>query len=205
MCWSLRARRPVRGSTDGNRPPWPGAIVTICMSCVRIGDPAKEHETNKPPPTGRVRERSKGDTACPTTSQNPSLWHPSWLNKAYTTRKDSESERLAKDNPETNPITIKPETASHAAELFSWVPLPYCSPPGCPFLIKSLALSTHVSPQTICFLVLDKSPVSGPGKGSPSCNSSSAFSESSLYIWKFSFHVLLKPNLKDFEHYLTSM
>ena len=29
---------------------------------------------------------------------------------------------------------------------------------------------------------------------------SSAFSKSSLYIWKFSVHVLLKPSLKDFEH-----
>ena len=34
---------------------------------------------------------------------------------------------------------------------------------------------------------------------------SSAFYKSSLYIWKFSVHVLLKPSLKDFEHYLTSM
>ena len=34
---------------------------------------------------------------------------------------------------------------------------------------------------------------------------SSAFSISNLYIWKFSFHVLLKPSLKDLEHYLTSM
>ena len=34
---------------------------------------------------------------------------------------------------------------------------------------------------------------------------SSAFSKSSLYIWKFLFHVLLKPNLKDFEHYLASI
>ena len=31
---------------------------------------------------------------------------------------------------------------------------------------------------------------------------SSAFSESSLYIWKFSVHVVLKLSLKDFEHYL---
>ena len=30
---------------------------------------------------------------------------------------------------------------------------------------------------------------------------SSAFSKSSLYIWKFSVHVLLKPNLENFEHY----
>ena len=156
--------------TNWNHPSWPGTIVNICMSCFRTGGPGKEQETNKPPPTRRVWEKSKGDTTCPTTSQNPPLWHPSWLNKACTTRKDSESEWLAEDNLETNPITIKPETASHLTEPFSWVPLPYCSPPGCPFPIKSLALSAHVSPWTIHFWVLDKSPLSGPGRGPPSCN-----------------------------------
>ena len=34
---------------------------------------------------------------------------------------------------------------------------------------------------------------------------SSAFSKSRLYIWNFLIHVLLKPNLKDFEHCLASM
>ena len=34
---------------------------------------------------------------------------------------------------------------------------------------------------------------------------SSAFSKSSLNIWKFLVHILLKPNLKDFEHYFASM
>ena len=34
---------------------------------------------------------------------------------------------------------------------------------------------------------------------------SSTFSKSSLYIWKFSVHVLLEPSLKDFEHGLASM
>ena len=34
---------------------------------------------------------------------------------------------------------------------------------------------------------------------------SAAFSKSSLYIWKFSVHILLKPSLKDFENYLASM
>ena len=34
---------------------------------------------------------------------------------------------------------------------------------------------------------------------------SSAFSKSSLYIWKFSVHILLKHSLKDFEHYLASI
>ena len=134
------------------------------------GGPGKEQGTNKPPPTRRVWERSKGDTTCPTTSQNPSLWHTSWLNKVYTTRKDTESERLAKDNPETNPITIKPETASHVTEQFSWVPIPYYSPPRCPFPVKSLSLSAHASPQTIHFQVLDKSPVWGPGRSLPSYN-----------------------------------
>ena len=33
---------------------------------------------------------------------------------------------------------------------------------------------------------------------------SSAFSKSSLYIWNFSVHILLKPSLKIFEHYLAS-
>ena len=34
---------------------------------------------------------------------------------------------------------------------------------------------------------------------------SSALSKSSLYIWKFLVHVMLKHSLKDFEHALTSM
>ena len=34
---------------------------------------------------------------------------------------------------------------------------------------------------------------------------SSAFSKSSLNIWKFSIHVLLKPGLENFEHYFASM
>ena len=34
---------------------------------------------------------------------------------------------------------------------------------------------------------------------------SSAFSKSSLNTWKFSVHVLLKPNLENFEHYFASL
>ena len=33
---------------------------------------------------------------------------------------------------------------------------------------------------------------------------SSAFSKSSLNIWKFSVHVLLKPQLESFEHYFAT-
>ena len=33
----------------------------------------------------------------------------------------------------------------------------------------------------------------------------SAFSKTSLNIWKFTVHILLKPGLENFEHYFTSM
>ena len=36
-------------------------------------------------------------------------------------------------------------------------------------------------------------------------SSSSSFSKSNSYIWKFSVHVQLKPSLKDLEHNLTNM
>src|SRR5574337_843273 len=35
--------------------------------------------------------------------------------------------------------------------------------------------------------------------------SSSAFSKTSLNIWKFMVHILLQPGLENFEHYFTSM
>ena len=38
-----------------------------------------------------------------------------------------------------------------------------------------------------------------------SISGSSAFSKSSLNIWKFTVHVLLKPDLENFEHYFVSM
>ena len=34
---------------------------------------------------------------------------------------------------------------------------------------------------------------------------SSAFSKTSLNIWKFTVHVFLRPGLENFEHYFTSM
>ena len=34
---------------------------------------------------------------------------------------------------------------------------------------------------------------------------SSAFSKTSMNIWKFTVHVLLKPGLENFEHYFASM
>ena len=34
---------------------------------------------------------------------------------------------------------------------------------------------------------------------------SSAFSKSSLNMWKFTIHILLKPGLENFEHYFASV
>ena len=50
----------------------------------------------------------------------------------------------------------------------------------------------------LCFFY-DPTAVGNLISGSP------AFSKSIYSIWKFSVHILLKPTLKDFEHYLVSM
>ena len=34
---------------------------------------------------------------------------------------------------------------------------------------------------------------------------SSTYSKSNLNIWKFTFHILLKPGLENFEHYFASV
>ena len=48
--------------TDWNHPPWSGTIINICVNYFTTGGPGKEHGTNKSLPTGKVQERSKGDT-----------------------------------------------------------------------------------------------------------------------------------------------
>ena len=64
-------------------------------------------------------------------------------------------------------------------------------------IVKSFSI-VNVSPELSCFFY-DPTNV-----GNLICGSS-AFSKSSLYIWKFSVHVLLKPELENFEHDLASI
>ena len=45
----------------------------------------------------------------------------------------------------------------------------------------------------------------GPADVGNLISGSSAFSKTSLNIWKFLVHVLLKPGLEKFEHHFTSM
>ena len=163
------------------------------MSCFTTGDKITEkvqHGTNKPPPPGRVQERSKYDTTCPTISQNLH-WHPSWLNKACTTRKDSELEWQAEDNPETNPITIKPLQAMWPSSspgflypillLSAWAALP--SKISC-------FVNTCVSSDD-SFLSVRQEPTFRPWKGSPLLQQNESVHEHSCLAVRKKFVFLL--------------
>ena len=97
------------------------------MTCFTTGGPVKKHRTNKQPPTGRIQERSKGErklqSICPTNLPG-FFWLEAilaeWMQASPGRTPDSEG--LARDNPGTNPITIKPKTVSHVLEPFSWFP-----------------------------------------------------------------------------------
>ena len=132
------------------------------VSYFTTGDPGKEHRTYKPPPTRRIQERSKGDTTYPATSQNPQ-WHPSWLSNACTTRRDPESEWLARDNLETHSVSIKPEPHGQAVLLGSLTLLFYAQAP----LPKKVSwfVSSCVSLDN-SFLSVRQEPTLRPWKGS---------------------------------------
>ena len=91
------------------------------------------------------------------------------MSDAYATRKDPNSERLARDQPETNPMPIKPETVSHVAEQFTWVPLPFCSLPGSLFPIVFCFISMCVSLDNL-FPIVRQEPPLRPWRSLPSCN-----------------------------------
>ena len=46
---------------------------------------------------------------------------------------------------------------------------------------------------------------SDPADSGSLISGSSGFSKTSLNIWKFTVHVLLKPGLENFDHYFTSV
>ena len=68
-----------------------------------------------------------------------------------------------------------------------------CSLPG--FSIHGIFQARVLERVAIAFSIYDRADVGNLIFGS------FAFSKSSLYIWKFSIHVLLKPSLEKFEHY----
>ena len=160
----------VRGSTLTETAHPPGTMVTISMSCFTTGGPGKEHWTISQHQPGEFRKGQKVTLRVQPLPES-FLLASVLAEQVCTTRKDSESERLAKDNTETNHITIKRKIASYRGRAV--------------LRGSSLLLSTHaLFPNKIsCFVstcvtsdnsfwVLDKSPLSGPGRGPPFCNNS---------------------------------
>ena len=92
----------------------------------------------------------------------PSGRAPNW------TKYGHEQDDWPDTTQKANSTNIKPKTACHETQQFSWVPLPCCSPPEHPFPINFFALSVCMSPLTIHLYVLDKKePTPRPWKGSP--------------------------------------
>ena len=69
---------------------------------------------------------------------------------------------------------------------------------------QSKALAQAMKQKQMFFLEFSCFPYDPTNVGN-SISGSSAFFKPSLYIWKFSVHILLKSSLKNFEHYLASM
>ena len=63
---------------------------------------------------------------------------------------------------------------------------------------SDLAAAAYVSLELFCFF-------DDPTDVGNLISGSSAFPKSSLNIWKFTVHILLKPGLVNFEHYFASM
>ena len=143
------------------------------MSYFTTGGPGKEHGTNKPPPTRWVWESTKGDTMCLTPLRILSVvTHLGWARHTPPGKTLSQS-----DLPKT---TQKLIPSPYCRLQAMWprsspgFPDPPALHPGSPFPIKSLAFSARVSPWPIHFWVLDKSLLSGPGRGPPSSNTLTA-------------------------------
>ena len=137
-----------------------------CLGCLTTGGTHKEHAAeNWLGAFGRGQKREEGD------DQPPRIlcigFHLGWAMPPGRTLNQTMgwTRWLARDKPEKNPVPLKPGTVSHVVEQFSWAPSPRCSPPGHPLPMKSLALSARVSPRTVHFWVLDKSPLLCPGRG----------------------------------------
>ena len=133
---------------------------TICVSHFTTGYLSKEHGTNKPPATGKVQEKSDGDATSPTTSENPTL---SWATPAPPGRTQSQNdwpEKTWKRIPSPESPSLR--ARSRAGLLSS---LTCRSPALRPGPMKSVAFSARVSLWTVHLPMLDKSPLSGPGRG----------------------------------------
>ena len=146
------------GTIDWNCPPWPGMVIATYMSCLTTVGPDKEYgdalKTNQEDLGGAHRREES------TNLPGSLMRNLSWLRDAHTTRTLSQTKH--------GPIKMTGQRQRgkwpHSYKTWDCKPhgravllgsLTCCSLPQCPFPVKSLALSAHVSPGTIHFPVLD--------------------------------------------------
>ena len=169
------------------------------MSCLTTESPDKEHDaaakTNWEDFGGAQRREGTSHNMSCHSLRNPHRWKPSWPRDMCFARKALELEQtwaqagwLARGNLENESHYHNTWDCESCGKQFSWVPLPCYSPPRLP--VKPFALSVCVSPQTIFFWVLDKSPFLGPRSGSllvtsPNCRTTIA--GSSWFPWWLSW------------------
>ena len=152
-----------------------------CISCLKTGGPNKEHRTDKlpPKPTRRIREgpkrgRRRQLIICPANLPK-TLMLESILTERGAHHQEGpwvgpntgQARWLARDNLETDPTSINPETAGHKAELSYSLTLLLSAP--VPFSTKSFIyfVSTCVSLDS-SFPSVRQEPTLGPWKESPS-------------------------------------
>ena len=146
------------------------------MSYFTTGGPGKEQGTNKPPPTRRIWERSKGErrhqSTCPA-----NLPESSSLESILAERLHAPPERTLSQNdwPETTwkwiPSPQNPRLRATRQSSSPGFPHP-AALPRAPLPNKvSCFVSTWVSSDN-SFPSVRQEPTPGPWKGSPSCNRS---------------------------------
>ena len=147
----------------------------------------------------RNGQEERGDTSLYVLpiSQNPVCWNPCWLSKACATVTDPESAWLSRDNLETNPTTIKPETVSPVTEPSSWVPLPAAlHPVPLPHKVScfvSICVSLDNS-----LLSIGQEPTLRPWKESPFLQHKKIIWESSHYILQVKPFELVTKHMKKY-------
>ena len=129
-------------------------------------------------PAGRIWVGPEGGRRCqllfhPARLPDSLYWNPSWLRDSHDTRKDPKSDQIW-DKQDDRLETTQKLNLYH--KHWDWEPRGRAVLPGSLTLLLSAQAplpneaSGFVSPQTIHFWVLDKSPLLGPGRSPPSGN-----------------------------------
>ena len=157
------------------------------MSNFIIEDSGKEYVTNKSPPAGRIWERSKGDTTCPTNfSESSLLIHHGWARQVLPRKTLSQNEwSFRMIRWKLIPSCETQDCESSGRLLLGALPLLLSASVPLPNKISCFISTQQMSPQTIHFGVLEKILLLGLIRGPPSSNNS---------LWlKFYYYLVFLP------------